>query len=137
MPKRKASRYAITFGEVAVLHVGGQELGTHRAQGFQVEELRAVAAARRDAELVLLSNALPVELRAANEAAVLVLRQGADTLLGREEAATELLREQEALAYDAQYWDARRRRTLRKRARHNILFGDHQVKPSSDARPRN
>ena len=127
MAKRKASRYAITFGDVAVLHVGGQELGVRRAQGFQVPELRALATGT--AELVVLSDVLPEALREGNEAAVLVLRQGAAKLLGPT-AATELLREQEALSYDAEYWDARRQRTLRKRARHNILFGDEDVKPS-------
>ena len=33
-------RYAITFGEVSVLHIGGEEMGKMRDYGFSVDELR-------------------------------------------------------------------------------------------------
>ena len=32
-------RYAITFGEVAILHIGSKELGKRRNNGFTVDEL--------------------------------------------------------------------------------------------------
>lgn len=33
-------RYAITFGEVAILHVGGEEMGKMSDRGFSVEEFK-------------------------------------------------------------------------------------------------
>ena len=41
--RRSMSRYAITFGECAILHVGGTELGAMGSEGFSVDELRLVA----------------------------------------------------------------------------------------------
>jgi hypothetical protein len=114
-------RYAITFGGAAILHVGGAKLGTARAEGFSVAELRTVAAAHPGAaELVMISDVLPETDRAANEAAVLILRGGA-RLLGAD--PDELLREQRGVSYDRKYWDVRRRAALNKRARYNIVFG--------------
>ena len=85
-------RYAITFGEVAILHVGGAQFGAVRAGGFTVDDLRAIAANHPDeTELIMVSDALPADQRAANEAAVLVFRGGAE-LLGVE--PDDLLREQ-------------------------------------------
>ena len=37
------TRYAITFGEVSILHVGGKEFGNKRETGFSVEELCTIA----------------------------------------------------------------------------------------------
>ena len=74
-----ATRYAITFGEVAILHTGGAEVGEGgmRESGYSVGELRALQKKIGEAaELVMVSDALPAELRAANEAAVLVVRGG-------------------------------------------------------------
>ncbi|CAK9033690.1 Hypothetical protein SCF082_LOCUS20596 [Durusdinium trenchii] len=80
----EASRYAITFGEVALLHIGGRELGAPRALGgFTVPELVAVAQGLPNAELVALSDVLPEELRKENEAATLVIRNGASVFLGK------------------------------------------------------
>lgn len=127
------SRYAITFGDVAVLHVGGVELGSKRDNGFSVSELRALAISfGAKAELLCLSDMLPEELRKENEAATLVIRNGASVFLNRESAADDLLREQKAVQYDCKFWDARRSRTLNKRARYNIVFGDKGTKPSKD-----
>lgn len=129
-------RYAITFGDVAVAHVGGVAVGaTIRAQGFTVDELRAVAAAHADdvgaCELLMLSDVLPEALRVGNEAAVLVLRGAAARLLHVD--ADALLREQrERVAYDDKYWDARRRVTLNKRARYNAVFADEACAHSAD-----
>ncbi|CAE7228454.1 unnamed protein product [Symbiodinium microadriaticum] len=142
------SRYAITFGETAVLHIGGEEVGARRSSGFTVPELHLLAekltkegvetapAERKvkahSDEFVDLSEALPKKLRKDNEAATLVIRNGASVLLRDEDAAACLLREQEDLSYDSQYWDARRGRTLTKRARHNLVFGEEAATPSKD-----
>lgn len=130
------SRYAITFGETAVLHIGGEEVGARRSSGFTVPELHLLAEKLTkegvETELVDLSEALPKKLRKDNEAATLVIRNGASVLLRDEDAAACLLREQEDLSYDSQYWDARRGRTLTKRARHNLVFGEEAATPSKD-----
>ena len=46
MPKKLSlveDRYAITFGEVAILHVGGKEFGNgRRDKGFSVDELKEI-----------------------------------------------------------------------------------------------
>lgn len=132
-----AGRYAITFGEVAILHIGGAEIGTGmRERGFLVAELcgvkAKVEAAGGRAELHLLSEALPPALRGANEAATLLIRDGASLFLGPG-AAEELLQEQRArVAYDQKFWDRRRSRTLCKRARHNVVFGEQGAAASAD-----
>ena len=102
------ARYAVTFGETAILHVGGkaatfiphrthcirsldvalQELGDGpRDEGFTVKELRQIAVriqeAGGDATVVSLSSALPSELQTPeHEAATLVIRGGASFLTG-------------------------------------------------------
>lgn len=127
-------RYAITFGDVSVLHVGGAE---HRADGagrpaggFTVDELRQLSRRYPDeSELVMVSDALPDDLRAENEAAVLVFRGGAQ-LMGVE--PDDLLHEQRGVSYDTAYWDARRGATLNKQARLNTLFGDVAQAHSDD-----
>lgn len=136
-PLELSSRYAITFGEVAVLHIGGAEIGVARQRGFQVEELRRIAARLADhdvqAELVMLSDALPVAVRSANEAATLVIRSGASLFLGRSDAADALYTEQlREVEYDRAYWDSRFSKTLQKRARYNVVFGTEGAKASAD-----
>ena len=59
-PSNHLDRYAITFGEVAILHVGGAEFGKGiREHGFSVEELKAVGKKIESAEYVSLSDNLP------------------------------------------------------------------------------
>lgn len=81
-------RYALTFGETAILHVGGKELGAgKRETGFTVPELEAIAARVQAAggttELYRLSDRLPSALRndPQHEAATLVIRDGARFML--------------------------------------------------------
>jgi len=127
------SRYAITFGETAILHVGGQEFGAGRRDtGFSVSELRELGASLPQSELVMLSDALPEHLQAGHQAAVLVLRQGVQTILQEPNAALHLWREQKSLKYDCKFFD--RGRTKNKVARHNIVFGDKGQQASEDYR---
>uniref|UniRef100_A0A7S1AYP6 Alpha-ketoglutarate-dependent dioxygenase AlkB-like domain-containing protein n=1 Tax=Noctiluca scintillans TaxID=2966 RepID=A0A7S1AYP6_NOCSC len=133
-------RYAITFGEVSILHTGSAQIGGGmRERGFSVNRLRTLAATFAEvgcnAELVMISDALPEELRTDNEAAALVLRNGVEKILGNAGAPDALWQEQESeVRYDTKYWDSRRSRTLNKRARHNVVFGDESVEPSADFR---
>ena len=168
-PVALTSRYAITFGEASVLHVGGEELraagggGGRQSRGFTVAELHAIAARLNEeagapahpavADVVDLSSVLPATERSANAAAVLVVRNGAHVFTKGSgaglipssssphaaatsitTAADELYAEQQGIAYDRQYYDARRKRTLNKRARHNVVFGDVARSASADFR---
>ena len=125
-------RYAITFGETAILHVGSKELGKIRENGFSVKELKNIKNnIGENAELVILSDKLPEKLRNENEAAILIIRNGADLILGKNKTK-KLLKEQQKIDYDKKYFDNRRQKTLNKRARYNIVFGDEEVKASDD-----
>mmetsp|Transcript_18344 Transcript_18344/g.42846 ORF Transcript_18344/g.42846 Transcript_18344/m.42846 type:complete len:284 (-) Transcript_18344:84-935(-) len=128
-------RYAITFGEVAITHVGAPEYGTGlRDHGFSVTELRALSSKLPGSELVSLNEALPAEYKDApgadEDAAILVVRAGAVTMLQSATAAEELLKEQDSIVYDRMFFD--RGQTKHKRARHNLVFGDVAHAASSD-----
>merc|ERR1712003_473357 len=54
VPSAFPSRYAITFGETAITHVGGQEFHAgHRDAGFSVSELCEPQAAIPHSELII------------------------------------------------------------------------------------
>lgn len=120
-------RYAVTFGETAVLHIGGKELEGEDRGGYSVPELQEYAIQLRskgiNTELVILNDAIPDEARdeRQQQAAVLILR-------GTLPHANELLKEQEQIQYDTAYWDPKKNngkgKTLNKRARYNVVFGD-------------
>jgi alkylated DNA repair dioxygenase AlkB len=130
---QKYGRYAITFGEVALLHIGGVEVGNcRRDHGFSVAELREFSATLPRAEVIMVSDALPEVDRSDHEAAVLLLRGGAEFFLGRPDAARLLLHEQNGIEYDRKFFD--RGRTKNKLARHNIVFGEEKQAPSEDYR---
>ena len=127
-------RYAITFGEVAILHVGGGQVGQRRETGFSCAELCQLAsevnATGGATELHQLDAVLPEELRQPEaEASVLVIRNAA-RYFGLDVNA--LLREQKGVQYDKKYWDQRRKKTLNKRARYNVVFGEQEVAASED-----
>lgn len=128
-------RYAITFGEVAILHVGGTEMGNGRREyGFSVDELRQIGERfGKYAQLITLSDTLPENLRAENEAAVLVIRNGANILLQDKWGKNKLFMEQQqSVVYDKMFWDNRRKKTLNKRARYNTTFGETDISHSPD-----
>ena len=130
-------RYAITFGEVAIIHTGSTELGTRNEYGFTIEELveiknRLNLKKENACELIDLSQQLPEEIKEKNKAAVLVIRNGVNILLDRKKAANKMLKEQQGLEYDKKYYESRFSKTLNKRARYNIVFGEENIEPSED-----
>ena len=69
------NRYAITFGEVAILHIGGKEYGKGRLEnGFSTDELKNIAKNNLNTEYISISDKLPSKLRKDNEAGILVFR---------------------------------------------------------------
>ena len=148
--KSYSSRFAITFGEVSILHVGGVELGAGRREtGFSVAHLREVCDQVRamgfQAELVDVSAPLErhgAAVRAENEAATLVIRNGAalfeEAAAGASSsssssAADALYAEQrDRVRYDRKYYDAKQKKTKNKRARFNVVFGEEAAQANDD-----
>ena len=133
------SRYAITFGEVAILHIGGKEYGNGiNKNGFSCDELKKINNNNDNSEYINISDNLPVELREENEAGILIFRckdlykrENYKLPLNKSEA-DKLLKEHKKIKYDKKYWDNRRQKTLNKRARYNIVFGEKNIKNSVD-----
>lgn len=76
--------------------------------GFTAVELKKLGVELGDrARLVMLSDALPEEEHASNEAAVLHIKGGINLLMGRDTYADEMLAEQKAVKYDESYIDQR------------------------------
>jgi alkylated DNA repair dioxygenase AlkB len=136
------NRYAITFGEVAILHIGGKEYGKGRLEnGFSTDELKNIAENNLNTEYISISDKLPSKLRKDNEAGILVFRSFSKEqnnkdkkfILGlNKKEADKLYFEQETVEYDQKYWDNRRKKTLNKRARYNIVFGKERIKHNDD-----
>ena len=76
------------------------------------------------------------EVWCAKKAGVLVIRsieQGDSIIPVSKSFADKLLKEQDTkVKYDTKYWDNRRKRTLNKIARKNIVFGNKEIKHSED-----
>jgi alkylated DNA repair dioxygenase AlkB len=134
-----SKRYAITFGEVAILHIGGKEYKSKILKnGFSTEELIEISNKYDNVEYISLTDNLPNEHKENNKAGVLIFRcsdnkveENYNLPLNKLEA-DKLYNEQEKVKYDKKYWDNRRQKTLNKRARYNIVFGKKNVKNSDD-----
>ena len=133
------NRYAITFGEVAILHIGGKEYKSKKIiNGFSTEELIDINNKYENSEYISLTDNLPDEYKENNKAGVLIFRYDNKKLeenynlpLNKLEA-DNLYNEQKNVKYDRKYWDNRRQKTLNKRARYNIVFGQKTIKNSKD-----
>jgi len=124
-------RYAITFGDVAIVHVGSTELGKRRSNGYSIDDLIKIHQNISNSEIYYLHDKLPEKYKNENQAAVLVIRNAAELFLGIN-GADKLLQEQNNINYDKKYFDYRRNKTLNKRARYNIVFGKNEVLHSND-----
>ena len=112
-------RYAITLGETAILHTGLEEIGNgRREKGYTVEELQELANTYKNAEYIDLTNK-------DEKAGLLIIRDGANMILGDDDAANKLFLEQTGIEYDKMYYDNRRKRMLNKRARYNIVLSNN------------
>jgi len=151
-PRECNTRYAITFGESAILHIGGKEYGNGRRDvGFTVQELMEISDninrnnSMCSAKVISISAVLPDHLQTdETNAAVLVIRNGAGLIQCDQDkdnnysfSADKLLAEQQTIEYDNKYFDTRRQKTLNKRARYNIVFSADNaddIKHSDDYR---
>jgi hypothetical protein len=130
------NRYALTLGEQSEIHVGCEIHGEGLAdEGYTVQELMEMKEHFQDqADLVMLSDALPEDVRGRNGAAVLHIKGGINLLMGSATYADEMLLEQMSVQYDKFYWDRRRVKMLNKIARHNAVFGERHIEASEDYR---
>ena len=104
-------------------------------EGYTVQELMEMKEHFQDqADLVMLSDALPEDMRGQNGAAVLHIKGGINLLMGSATYADEMLLEQMSVQYDKFYWDRRRVKMLKKIARHNAVFGERHIEASEDYR---
>ena len=127
------NRYAITFGEVAILHIGGKEYGKGRLEhGFTTDELKKIAEDYDNSEYVSISDKLPRQLRTNNDAGILIFRSVSNNKNNKDKKFVLGLTKKEADKYDQKYWDNRRQKTLNKRARYNIVFGKNKIEHSKD-----
>ncbi|GMH48220.1 hypothetical protein TrVE_jg11660 [Triparma verrucosa] len=139
-------RYAITFGESAILHSGGLQRGERRATGFSRTDLAAVQARFKSlgcsTKLYDLSANLPASLRNGNEASCLHLGNASSFFLEKfvsqqppvldeslSNSADRLLEEQKVIEYDRKFFNARQKKTMNKRARYNTTFDDAEPTP--------
>ena len=80
-----SKRYAITFGEVAILHVGLAELGKKATEGYSVSELSEIKNQLTEKNITVdhinLTDKLPKKYSNGNDASVLIIRNGVNHLL--------------------------------------------------------
>ena len=111
---------SITFGECVETHAGMQQTGTIRDIGFTVQELQTIQMNNpQSCELVMLSDYLPPNLQEANQAAVLIIRNGLQLFGVNQE---QLYTEQMALQHDKHA--LMRGKVVNKQARHNLCFAN-------------
>ncbi len=128
----KNKRYSITFGEVAISHLGSKEIGEGiRDKGYSVVELEKIALQFPETgTLHYLHSELPF-IDTDCKAATLVIKNGINIILG-EGSSDLLLQEQFGLQYDQKYYDSRRGKTMNKRSRMNTVFGPTSICHSED-----
>lgn len=123
------STITLTFGEVAENHARMQQIGELANSGISIDELK-LAQSKFEAlgcrtEYIDLNAALEASITTAKPAALLILRNGVDKLLGTTADALfdehkDLPVDKHALMYG---------RVVNKHARHNLCFSDADQEP--------
>lgn len=119
----------ITFGGQVENQVGMEKIGEMAEHGFSVDRLkkacRKFEADGYDAKVINLNKLLPRDVRdESEEAAVLLVRNGVEALLGKN-GANKLMKEQKELDWDGK--TMMRGRMVVKHARRNVCYADfHQ-----------
>ena len=123
-------RFAITFGEIAVTHIGGDEQGSViHPTGFTVDQLKSLKTQLESAGCSHVEyhdlKADTLEETHAFAAGVLIIRNGASFLCNDAHAADKLLEEQYQFAvYDRTSFNSRQNCYTNKRSRYNTEFSD-------------
>lgn len=122
----KKRTYTITYGDVAENHVGMQKIGELHERGYSVEKL--VEVQQRLTGMNVVTEMIDLNENCGFEipAKVLVIRQGAQFVLG-EETTEGLIQENDVLTLDKTA--KMRGKVVNKRARYNLCFGDDDQAP--------
>jgi alkylated DNA repair dioxygenase AlkB len=120
----------ITFGGQVENQVGMEKIGKMAEHGFSVSRLKKACKKFEtkgyEAEVVNLNRLLPRDVRGdSEEAAVLVVRNGIQALLGKK-GADKLFKEQKELEWDTK--TMMRGRMVEKHARSNVCYADFHQK---------
>lgn len=120
------STITLTFGDQAENHVGMRKIGQLAPEGFTVDELVAVAS-RLGGEVHPLPCPVP-----ATPAALLILRNGVNTIFQSATAADAMYQEHAALDYDKKVYMYGG--VKNKHARWNLCFDDTAHEPDYEAK---
>ena len=114
--------YTITFGDVAENHARMQQIGTLHESGYSIEQMEMV---QSKLDRLGLETEM-VDLNGEIEAKVLIVRRGAQFILGEE--TDGLMAENDALTMDKKAF--MKGRVVNKVARWNLCFADEDQEPS-------
>lgn len=125
--------FTLTFGDVAENHARMVKHGVMADRGFTRDELittkRWFKSKGATTKLIKLHNYLPDdisnEIKKANKAWILVIKNGVNLILNDNNGATALYDEQNALPKDMKA--LMYGRVVSKHARHNLCFGDNAI----------
>jgi hypothetical protein len=122
--------YTITFGDVAENHAKMQKIGTLHENGYSIEQLHHIQAKLSGYGLVTEMIDLNVGFdQSFSEAKVLVIRRGAQYILG-EETTAGLMAENDGLTMDKKA--LMKGKVVNKVARWNLCFADEDQEPNYD-----
>jgi len=116
--------YTITFGDVAENHARMQKIGTLHENGYSIEQLEMVQSKLE--ALGIVTELVDLKIEDFEEAKVLVIRRGAQFILGEE--TDGLIAENDALTMDKKAF--MKGRVVNKVARWNLCFADDDQEPN-------
>uniref|UniRef100_A0A6C0CBB0 Alpha-ketoglutarate-dependent dioxygenase AlkB-like domain-containing protein n=1 Tax=viral metagenome TaxID=1070528 RepID=A0A6C0CBB0_9ZZZZ len=122
--------FTLTFCDRAENHKGMQMIGDIANHGFTLQDLKATKhnfeVAGYKSTLVKLNKLLPADVDADN-AYILIIRNGVDCILGNKGDRDDLFTEQDELDHDKKAFMYGR--VVNKHARHNLCFSDVAQEP--------
>jgi hypothetical protein len=116
--------YTITFGDVAENHARMQKIGVLHEKGYSIEQMEKVQS-KLD-EMGLVTEMIDLKIGEFEEAKVLVIRRGAQFILGEE--TDGLIAENDALTMDKKAF--MKGKVVNKVARWNLCFADEDQEPN-------
>jgi len=130
--KFKNQAITLTFGDVAENHVGMQKIGTESTKGFTLDDLLKTKKWFNDkgsrTKLINLHDYLDEnEQSESDEAYLLIIKNAVNTMMGDNNGADLLYKEQETLKKDTKAFMYGR--VVNKHARYNLCFGEKSQKP--------
>lgn len=126
--------FTLTFGDQGENHVGMQKIGQMAKKGFTLEDLLQAKKffERKGAKVEIYHlNKLLKDVKAEN-AYVLVAKNGVNVLMGKKNSANDLYKEQDELEKDTKAFMYGR--VVDKKARYNLCFSEENQEPDYENR---